>query len=462
MGREGRVDGRTNAVPPERFEVDLTSVCVRRGAVQLPFRLKDAFSEGPVAAVDADGGAALALVFHTPRELAGLRAFFEAHALRANDSVGLVFTVDGLEVQAIRRERSARSRSGPSADRARPAPPAKGSPGGTPEASAAVPSPTAGDDSAARSAASQTPPSLRLEVPRASVPSVEDGPGSGSKRPVAPRWQPLDVTLATSGEYSADDAGRERSPGEQASVVVREVRRTRTEGAAAGADETALDSDTRAVRRTSAAPAASPERSQAARPSAPDARGGGSGLFGLGRRLGLGRASGSGASRDAARGGADEPTRGAAAGGPSGDGPGAAPGSRGSGVGDTAPRRPAGDSRQAAAAGRAEARDTRPAQADREGEAGLPPAVGAPHAETVTAVEEPAWEPEAASRDIAAVRTYLTGPDVPAIVRTERVAETLGMSVARAERALDRVSEGSEQLNRIRSGAYMLRRPSKA
>ncbi|HKI57330.1 MAG TPA: hypothetical protein VKB31_09285 [Trueperaceae bacterium] len=88
--------------------------------------------------------------------------------------------------------------------------------------------------------------------------------------------------------------------------------------------------------------------------------------------------------------------------------------------------------------------------------------MGAPQAETVTAVEEPAWEPEAASRDIAAVRTYLTGPDVPAIVRTERVAETLGMSVARAERALDRVSEGSEQLNRIRSGAYMLRRPSKA
>jgi len=85
----------------------------------------------------------------------------------------------------------------------------------------------------------------------------------------------------------------------------------------------------------------------------------------------------------------------------------------------------------------------------------------ASHADTVTAVDEEAWEPEAGRRDIGAVRSYLAGPDVPAIVRTERVAEALGLSVVRVERALERVSEESDELSRIRGGAYMLRRPGK-
>jgi len=61
--------------------------------------------------------------------------------------------------------------------------------------------------------------------------------------------------------------------------------------------------------------------------------------------------------------------------------------------------------------------------------------------------------------DIRAVAAYLARPDVPAIVRAERVAEELGLTVARADTALDRISESSEHLSRIRAGAYMLRHP---
>lgn len=60
--------------------------------------------------------------------------------------------------------------------------------------------------------------------------------------------------------------------------------------------------------------------------------------------------------------------------------------------------------------------------------------------------------------DIDAVGAYLARPDVPAIVRAERVAEELGLAVERADGALDRISENSEHLSRIRAGAYMLRR----
>jgi hypothetical protein len=61
--------------------------------------------------------------------------------------------------------------------------------------------------------------------------------------------------------------------------------------------------------------------------------------------------------------------------------------------------------------------------------------------------------------DIRAVAAYLARPDVPAIVRAERVAEELGLAVARVDGALDRISESSEHLSRIRAGAYMLRHP---
>ena len=64
--------------------------------------------------------------------------------------------------------------------------------------------------------------------------------------------------------------------------------------------------------------------------------------------------------------------------------------------------------------------------------------------------------------DRALIQAYLARPSVPAIVRTERVAETLGLSVERAERALDRIAEHAERVTRIRPGAYMVRQKQEA
>ncbi len=60
--------------------------------------------------------------------------------------------------------------------------------------------------------------------------------------------------------------------------------------------------------------------------------------------------------------------------------------------------------------------------------------------------------------DVALVRQYLSSPGTPAIVRSEAVGELLGIGDARAERALERISEEPESVSRIRRGAYMVRR----
>ncbi|MFO7546251.1 MAG: hypothetical protein R6W77_12240 [Trueperaceae bacterium] len=59
--------------------------------------------------------------------------------------------------------------------------------------------------------------------------------------------------------------------------------------------------------------------------------------------------------------------------------------------------------------------------------------------------------------DLELMAAFLARPATPAIVRAERVAEELGMSTERAERALDRMSENRERFDRIRPGAYMVR-----
>jgi len=458
---------------PDRFEIDLTSVCVRRGAVQLPFRLKDAFSEGSVTAVDADGGSVLELAFHAPRELAGLAPFFEAHALRANDSVGLVFAEQGLQLQAIRRERgSARAgakravgASPGAADRARPAPPSTASPGSAPGASEPASSPASGDDSASHSAASPTPPSLRMEVPRASVPAGEsDRPASGSGAgDRTPRWEPLDVTAATAEGAPSGASARPADEPATGRVIVREVRRSRPPGE--GAQSAARSPADEAQAVSAPREEASPPHEEASPPTGgvppdPDRAERGPGLFGLARRFGRGRGEGGGAPR---RGGRSE--AGAA---------GSRPRAPREAVSDyrQAPLWPAGggpdDVARYGAAGGGPVGSAGAAPTSEEDRGGSGEAVPAPsaaqrasHADTVTAVDEEAWEPEAGRRDIGAVRSYLAGPDVPAIVRTERVAEALGLSVVRVERALERVSEESDELSRIRGGAYMLRRPGK-
>ncbi len=459
MGRERRVDRRGNATAQNRFEVDLTSVCIRRGALQLPYRLKDAFSEGPVAAVDADGHGALELAFRPPRELIGLRPFFEAHALRANDRIALVFESEGLRVHAMRRERTSAPASGgrgasgppPSAGRDRSAPPGKGSPGGAPGASRPASSSTEGDDPMPHSAASQTPPSLRMEVPTASVPASEGSTTTPQRSPRTPQWEPLDVMMtggddAELGTDASAPGQPERTTG---AAMVREVRRG-----------SQWPPDDGATAAPSAAPPPAPPAAERQPSLWRDRRsaGGdveeddvGSGLFGLGRRLGLGRSGDRGAGRGARRGG-----RGAAARPPATEGqaPAAASGLWGVPLDGGAERH--NDSERPV---RTAAPDmARPAGAREPDSATDPEARPAAPSERAIAVEEPSREAETASQDMAAVRSYLSDPEVPAIVRTERVAEALAISVPRAEQALDRVSEESEQLSRIRPGAYMLRR----
>jgi len=464
MGRERRVGGRQPAAPPDRFEVDLTSVCVRRGAVQLPYRLKDLFPEGPVAAVDADGGASMDLAFRPPRELAGLRAFFEVHALRANDRMALVFTDTGLRLEAIRRERPARV-EGERRSRRAASPPGGGSPGGGEDSTAAAPSSRTDDESAPRSAASQTPPSLRMEVPAASVPAGEAAePGRAEAGTAQPHWEPLDV-------LSPDTDGRDapawhsraepsaRTPG---SAVVREVRRSPRESSPAevAAERTAApvpggggEGEGETSGSVGGAQPREVEGSRAA------------GLFGWGRRLGLRR----GDVGRSAGGRSDEGARHAPSAGERGQGPTSTfeperASGRGRGQPDSgASWQPGSQRGMTGGAGTPAAH----ASGDHHGPPGADEAeqrVADGHgpdtrAAAVAAAPQRPGEQATVEEDIRAVLSYLAEPDVPAIVRTERVAESLSLSVARVERALDRVSEGSEYLSRIRSGAYMLRRP---
>ena len=60
--------------------------------------------------------------------------------------------------------------------------------------------------------------------------------------------------------------------------------------------------------------------------------------------------------------------------------------------------------------------------------------------------------------DAGAVERYLTRPDVPAIVRSENVADAIGVTLDRVERVLMRIAEDRERVTRIRPGAYMVRR----
>ena len=446
MGRERRVDGPSAARPPQRFELDLTSVCVRSGAVQLPYRLQGAFAEGSVAAVDADGGASLELLFRPPRALMGLRGFFEAHELRPNDRLALVFTEDGLRVEAIRRERTApaggaRPQSGlargetGSPRGAMGAAPGGGREGRRGAAPAAPPDRVHGD--APRSAASSAPPSLRMTPPPPSVPAESQaGDAPEEAAPRAPRWEPLDVLAhrSRSNEAAAEVPTRDAAPAqpEEAAQRVREIRRgspLRSQGSRPPAreGEAAPSSASDAPRAEQPARAKTTERGDDERPPKP-LHGRGLDLFGLRRRLGFGRDQDQAPpTEEGAREGAGSSHR--------------------SVPGDDAP------ARQATAA----SDGARVAQQVVSSAARPATAVGVAEAEA--RAEMPRREAsEVREVDIVAVEAYLTRPDVPAIVRAERVAEELGLGVARANGALDRISENSERLSRIRAGAYMLRR----
>jgi len=440
MGRERRVDGPSTARPPHRFEVDLTSVCVRSGAVQLPYRLQGAFGEGPVAAVDVDGGASLDLQFRPPRELLGLRGFFEVHELRPNDRIGLVFTDAGLRVEAVKRERKAPAAGPrPESGRVRAERAASATASGEPpravsearQGAAPAAPPDRVREDASRSAASSAPPSLRLATPAPSVPADEgalDPPRPAASR--TPRWEPLDVTVPredAGGGYADRPrrASEEAVQHSEAPMRVREVRRgspLSAPGSRPPEPEENAGAPTEPVPHRHEAPSrpSAAERSEPERPPRP-LQGRGLDLFGLRRRFGFGR----GEPQTSDRSEREEPA------GPA----------RVEGSGDP-------EFRQAAIAADAP-------------EMPGPVAVSAPEPVAAVGIIEPEASMDAplSEEDIRAVAAYLARPDVPAIVRAERVAEELGLAVARVDGALDRISESSEHLSRIRAGAYMLRHP---
>ena len=116
--------------------VGLTRYCLASGVVQLPYALRDAFSEGDLLAFDHEGGEKLSLFVRPPRSLGGLKDFFERHDLVVNDLVEFHVTDEGIRVAAHRRPRKpargrAASRSSRDAQRTGSLPaslPARGAP----------------------------------------------------------------------------------------------------------------------------------------------------------------------------------------------------------------------------------------------------------------------------------------------------------------------------------------------
>lgn len=90
------------------FELNLTSVCVSSGEIQLPLKMLEFFAAGTVAA-ELDGES-VELGFQAPRRLYGLRDHFGARGLRSNDKVRFVLEVEqgrvvGLTATCVKRER---------------------------------------------------------------------------------------------------------------------------------------------------------------------------------------------------------------------------------------------------------------------------------------------------------------------------------------------------------------------
>ena len=372
----------------------------------------------------------------------GLRDFFETHELRPNDRMGLVFTEAGLHVEAIRRERKAPSGGArPQPDRARsesaaPRGTANEAPRGDREgrrgAAPAAPPDRVRED-ASRSAASSAPPSLRMATPAPSVPAdppAANVPEQSTSR--APRWEPLDVLAA---RRSPEDGATE-APAQDAAAAqpaegphrVREIRRgspLRSQGSRPPTPEegSASGSEADVPRSEKPARAGNAERSEEERPPKPF-QGRGLDLFGLRRRLGFGRADAIPTTE-----GTPEVVEARPRSAPVNDAP-----ARQGAV--------ASDGVDAARAASASSPSTAVGVADSEARAEAPARDASPvHDE-----------------DIGAVEAYLARPDAPAIVRAERVAEELGLAIARVDGALDRIAENSEHLSRIRAGAYMLRR----
>ena len=90
------------------FELNLTSVCVSSGEIQLPLKMLEFFAPGRL---DAElDGERVELGFQAPRRLYGLQAHFGARGLKSNDRVRFVLDVEqgravGLTATCVKRER---------------------------------------------------------------------------------------------------------------------------------------------------------------------------------------------------------------------------------------------------------------------------------------------------------------------------------------------------------------------
>ena len=58
---------------------------------------------------------------------------------------------------------------------------------------------------------------------------------------------------------------------------------------------------------------------------------------------------------------------------------------------------------------------------------------------------------------VSQIENFLALPSTPAIIQTTKVASDLNLDLELCERALERISEDHERVNRIRNGAYMIR-----
>ena len=90
------------------FELDLTSVCVGSGVIQLPLKMQALFAAGTIpACVDGED---LVLTFIEPRRLSGFKEHFERRGLRGNDKLHFEVAVTAekavsLVAASIKRER---------------------------------------------------------------------------------------------------------------------------------------------------------------------------------------------------------------------------------------------------------------------------------------------------------------------------------------------------------------------
>lgn len=84
--------------------LDLTRLDLRSGTIRLPLQEHDCFPPGSLRGVSQSGGAEHQLRFESPRELHGLRDFFEENGLRPNDAVIIHLHDNHVELEPLRRK----------------------------------------------------------------------------------------------------------------------------------------------------------------------------------------------------------------------------------------------------------------------------------------------------------------------------------------------------------------------